>query len=352
MIEKYKELNDDAKRNLLMELENITNDGKVLERCKREIDIMYNKGNLFIIEYLSIFKKDNPSVNYCFNGLENNLLLLYMLGLSNVNPVKHNLSYEPYEISSSSTLNLSIINLPPQDFINTVHVCNCGNFRFFKGSFKKSEDEKMNEKVDNHYLIIPSHSSPYNMTFKYDESNRSEIDILSTVEDYREFEDEYLTIRLDDKKFIFEKDVDIKNALHTEFEEEVSKQLKPKTVDDYVKVISLAHGTRVWKENQDELFKEGKIDIHSVISNREDVYEYLIQHSIKHDIAIDIVKQMSKARTSSSNELWQKYVDIMKEHNCDEMFIGIISKVLYIFGRGQAVSECLYELDETNYYTG
>ena len=42
MIEKYKELNDDAKRNLLMELENITNDGKVLERCKREIDIMYN----------------------------------------------------------------------------------------------------------------------------------------------------------------------------------------------------------------------------------------------------------------------------------------------------------------------
>ena len=61
---------------------------------------------------------------------------------------------------------------------------------------------------------------------------------------------------------------------------------------------------------------------------------------------------MSKARTSSSNELWQKYVDIMKEHNCDEMFIGIISKVLYIFGRGQAVSECPYELDETNYYTG
>lgn len=57
----------------------------------------------------------------------------------------------------------------------------------------------MNEKLDNHYLIIPSHSLPYNMTFKYDESNRSEIDILSTVEDYREFEDEYLSIRIDYK---------------------------------------------------------------------------------------------------------------------------------------------------------
>ena len=59
---------------------------------------------------------------------------------------------------------------------------------------------------------------------------------------------------------------------------------------------------------------------------------------------------MSKARTSKSNELWQKYVDIMKEHNCSDMFINIISKVLYIFGRGQAISECLYALDKNNYY--
>ena len=185
------------------------------------------------------------------------------------------------------------------------------------------------------------------MTFRLNEFSQFE-----TVEDYHLFTDEYLTIRLDDKILIQEKKVDVKYAIHSEFEEEVSKQLKPKTVDDYVKVISLAHGTRVWKENQDELFKDGKIDIHSVISNHEDVYEYLIQHSIEHDTAIDIVKQMSKVRTSSSNELWQKYVDIMKEHNCGDMFINIISKVLYIFGRGQAVSECLYAFDETNYYMG
>jgi DNA polymerase III alpha subunit (gram-positive type) len=61
---------------------------------------------------------------------------------------------------------------------------------------------------------------------------------------------------------------------------------------------------------------------------------------------------MSKARTSKSNELWQNYVEVMKEHNCDNMFIDILSKVLYIFGRGQAISECLYALDETNYYIG
>ena len=40
----------------------------------------------------------------------------------------------------------------------------------------------------------------------------------------------------------------------------------------------------------------------------------------------------------------------MIEHGCDDMFIDVLSKILYIFGRGQAVSECLFALDERNYY--
>lgn len=343
MYEMYEDLNDDAKEYFLLLLDDKVKDSELLKRCKIEVNILYDKGLLFIIEYLHRYKMNNKEVEYYFRGTINNILLLYVLDLNKVNPIKYNL---PYELFTDNTLSI--------DFTNDTYLCFVDYleesetpFRIIKGSFERENIEEINKLEDNHYLIIPKYYQPKDLTFRLNELCHFE-----TVEDYRLLKDKYLTIRLDDKKFIFEKDVDIKNALHTEFEEEVSKQLKPKTVDDYVKVISLAHGTRVWKENQDELFKEGKIDIHSVISNREDVYEYLIQHSIKHDIAIDIVKQMSKARTSSSNELWQKYVDIMKEHNCDEMFIGIISKVLYIFGRGQAVSECLYALDETNYYTG
>ena len=36
--------------------------------------------------------------------------------------------------------------------------------------------------------------------------------------------------------------------------------------------------------------------------------------------------------------------------SCDDMTIDILSKILFIFGRGQAVSECLYAQDEMNYY--
>ena len=271
------------------------------------------------------------------------MLLLYVFDMSKVDPIKYNL---PYELFTDKTLCIDFINNCSIDFVDAVEKY-ARDFRIVKGSFEPTDVDEINQLTDNHYLLIPKYVQPINMTFRLNEFSQFE-----TVEDYHSFTDEYLTIRLDDKILIQEKKVDVKYAMHTEFEKEVSKKLKPKTLYDYVKVISLAHGTRVWKENQDELFKEGKMNIHSVISNREDVYEYLIQHSIEHGDAIDIVKQMSKARTSKSNELWQKYVDIMKKHDCDDMFIDILSKVLYIFGRGQAVSECLYAIDETNYYIG
>lgn len=263
--------------------------------------------------------------------------------MSKVDPIKYNL---PYELFTDKTLCIDFINGCSVDFVDAVEKY-ARNFRFIKGSFEPADLKEINKFEDNHYLIIPKYVQPTNMTFRLNEFSQFE-----TVEDYHLFTDEYLTIILDDKILIKKKKVDVKYAMNTKFEEEISIQLKPKTIDDFVKVISLAHGTRVWKDNQDELFKDGKVNIYNIISNREDVYEYLIQHSIEHDIAIDIVKQISKARTSKSNVLWQKYVDIMKKHDCDDMFIDILSKVLYIFGRGQAVSECLYAVDETNYYIG
>lgn len=346
MLKKYEDLNYNAKEFFTEELDNLFPkelDKQLLERCYIEMNMLFEKGLLFIIKYLHKYHLENPEIKYYFKGMINNLLFLYVLHLSEVDPLKYNL---PYELFTDKEIDVWLINGSSVDLARYLEKCSY-DFKLVSGSFEREDIEEINELEDNHYLIIPKYYQPKDLTFRLNEFCHFE-----TVEDYRLFKDKYLTIRLDDKKFIFEKDVDMKNALHTDFEKEVSKLLKPKTVDDYVKVISLAHGTRVWKENQDELFKNGKIDIHSVISNREDVYEYLIHHLIEHDVAIDIVKQMSKARTSKSNELWQKYVDIMKEYNCDDMFINILSKVLYIFGRGQAVSECLYALDETNYYMG
>ena len=338
---KYEELNDDARDYFLIWLNNKITDEAVLTRCKKEVDLLYDKGLLFIIEFLHKYKKSEETVSFHFRGMANNLLLLYVLGISKVDPIKYNL---PYELFTDKTLSIDFINGCSLDFVSSIEKY-ARDFRIVRGSFESGDVEEINEFADKHYLLIPCYVQPNNMTFRLNEFNQFE-----TIEDYHMFTDEYITIRLDDKPMIQEKKVNIKYAMHTGFEEEVAKQLKPKTMDDYVKVVSLAHGVHAWTENQKELFKDGKIDIHKIISNREDVYEYLVKHSIKHEIAIDIVKQISKSRTNETNELWKKYVEIMKKHNCDDTFIDILSKILFIFGRGQAISECLYALDEMNYF--
>ena len=343
MLNKYEELNDDAREYFLLLLDEMVKDNELLKRCKTEVNILYDKGFLFIIEYLHRYKMNNKEVEYHFRGTINNLFLLYVLGISKVNSVEYKL---PYELFTDRTLSI--------DFIKDTYLCfvdyleeSENLFRIIKGSFEREDIEEINELEDNHYIIIPKNYQPKDLTFRLNEFCHFE-----TVEDYRLLKDKYLTIRLDDKKFIFEKDVDIKNALQSEFEEKLSKQLKPKTIEDYAKIISLAHSTHVWNYNQEDLFNIGKIDINNIIATREDIYEYLLAHTIEVDTALNIIKYLRTARNQMSNELWKKYMRVMKEHNCDEMIIKILSNIQYISGRGQAISECLCALDEANYYIG
>lgn len=66
-------------------------------------------------------------------------------------------------------------------------------------------------------------------------------------------------------------------------------------------------------------------------------------------MGLEILNYIRKPKNKSSLKLWNKYVKIMKEHNCEDMFIDIFSKIEFIFGRGQAVSECLFVLNKENY---
>ena len=161
MLEKYRDLNDKSKEFLLNELNNYTNNKIVLDKCYEEINDLYDKGILFIIEYLYIYKKDNEYVNYRIHGLKKSVLLS-TLGLIDIN------SFE-YDKTNDELLHIEFINSNEIEFIKTVHVCNGGDFRFFRCS-------------NNNYLIIPSSSLPYDITFKYDKE-LNDIDILSVVGD-------------------------------------------------------------------------------------------------------------------------------------------------------------------------
>lgn len=87
MYNKYEELNDDARDYFLVWLANKIKDDDVLTRCKKEVDLLYDKGLLFIIEFLHKYKKTEKSVSFHFRGMANNLLLLHVLGINKVDPI-------------------------------------------------------------------------------------------------------------------------------------------------------------------------------------------------------------------------------------------------------------------------
>lgn len=340
----YEYLNTTAKEYLSKELKisffKNFDSKDLFRRCEKEMDILYDKNLLFVIEQLYKFKKENKNVKYHFRGNINNLLLLYVLDISYVNPLEYNL---PYELFNDRTINVDIINEPSILFINYLER-QTDTFKTVHGFFVKEDIREVNQLLENHYLLLPCDYLDNNMLLRFNDLN-----ILETINDYRDYKDKYMIIRIDEKNVIKSDKVCLNNVFTNKFEKEISKILKPKTINDYIKIKSIGHGTDVWNNNQDKLVKEKKINLNNLIATREDILEYLLNHKIKKDIALDITMFISLGKSQKDPIKWEQYIKIMKENKCEEIFIDIFSKILFIFGRGQAVSECLYALDKNNY---
>lgn len=198
------------------------------------------------------FKKDNKKIGYHFRGMINNSLLLYVLGLSKVDPIKYNL---PYELITDKTIKIDLIGIDIDSLVNFISINYYNEVKIVAGSYEKCEIEEVNRIEENHYLLIPLlYEEMKNITFKLNSNN-----IFETVEDYRDFKNDYMVIKIDEKTPLFNyKEISLENVLNNNFEKEIAKILKPKTIDDYIKVKSIGHGTNVWKYNQDILVKEGK----------------------------------------------------------------------------------------------
>ncbi len=355
---KYEKLNKEAKKHLLGELNKVFSekggDNALFERCKKEIDILYEKGLLFIIEILYNYKNyvsKTVSVSYHFSKTMNNLSLLYVLGLTNVDQIKYKL---PYEIFNESNVSVYLINTTTTNLLSYIESKYFDKIKIVYGTHEKEDIEEIDKYEDNHYLLIPvlkgtdvkKYASFKNMLFSLNDSF-----IFETIDDYRDYVNDYFTIRIDEMLPIsdYKEKGSLENALTCDFEKELAKILKPKTIQDYVKLKSIGHGTGVWKYNQDILVLEGKITLANLIATREDILEYLLEHSIDKGAALEIVNFIRKGLPKKDTGKWNDYVEIMKNHNCEDMFIDIFSKILFIFGRGQAVSECLFVLDKANY---
>ena len=137
----------------------------------------------------------------------------------------------------------------------------------------------------------------------------------------------------------------------TTFVNKMLEIIKPRNFNDLVCISALSHGTNTWTYNASSLIeKEGK-KVNEVISNRADLYNYLLNNGIEKNLAYDIVEFVRKGKASRGRSLWQhdrdrykNYIDkwneykkVMQEHNIPVWYINSAEKIRYMFPKSHAI---------------
>ena len=119
----------------------------------------------------------------------------------------------------------------------------------------------------------------------------------------------------------------------TSFVRQMLVETKPTTLAELVRISGLSHGTDVWLNNAQELIREGKAKLAEVISVRDDIINYLIQHGIEPARAFWIMENVRKGKGLTDEE--QSY---LRGNNIPEWFIDSCIKIKYMFPKAHAAA--------------
>lgn len=112
----------------------------------------------------------------------------------------------------------------------------------------------------------------------------------------------------------------------------------PKTFAELVRISGLSHGTDVWLNNAQEFIRQKKATLSQVITVRDDIMNYLIDQGIEKGTAFKIMEFVRKGKPSKDPEGWEKFSNLMKEHNVAEWYIESCRRIKYMFPKGHAVA--------------
>lgn len=119
----------------------------------------------------------------------------------------------------------------------------------------------------------------------------------------------------------------------TETCRDILLKAKPKTFAEVVAVAGLAHGTNVWQHNQEDLIRNGTMDLHNCVAARDDIMKYLIAHKVASDVAFETMEKVRKGK-----KIPEKYLPILREHGIPEFYIDACNKIKYLYPKAHAVA--------------
>lgn len=114
--------------------------------------------------------------------------------------------------------------------------------------------------------------------------------------------------------------------------------LKPNKFSQLVQISGFAHGTEVWTQNQQTIYKNKELPLNKLIACREDIWHFLNSWGMNTNEAYTISEAIRKGKWNQlSDEVKQKIRSKLNNRE-GEIYFSILSKIKYIFPQPHAIA--------------
>lgn len=266
---------------------------------------------------------------------------MFLLGVSKINPLEYNLPFEifagaNYDKEPDISLDVSCeVEGRIREYIQEKY--GSENVKFEYGQTKI--EIKIKNEIHKIYIIG---TTAQTFTNKIEQAVRNNIPKLD-LKDEKTLE---LLLHADKN----EDNIIGIPEFNTKKMKEIIKCVKPKNLNDLICINALAHGTGTWEWNARSIIRKEKAKINEVISNREDIMNYLMNRGIERKTSAEITEFISKGRVpgykcardlycdnlrkKENKAKWNEYVEILKKHSIPNWYINSCEEIEYLFSKG------------------
>lgn len=313
----------------------------IKSRYENELNsILENKlENIYMLLYTITKKAKQDNQLVILRGTISSSLIAYLLGISYIDPIKYNIPFETdcgFDGNKNPDFELVFSTKYAPEIYQYVEFMFKENNLSFKNEL---------EKIDTKILKLNFIQDDY-------------LDILKKLEQTTGINCSDIDVQ--DRKIIdlFNKSIDTKGLM--EFEDEKAKNIiqkvKPQTVEDMIKIVSLLHGIDVWKDNVEKLINEHSID--ELLCSRDDIYTYLLERGINRKTAFEVMEFVGKGKLNrvinnkiKDKELyerfkaeWHKYKNILQQHKVPQWQINSFESIGYMFPKAHSANYTICSL--------
>lgn len=355
---------------------------ETIDRFKQELKIIFenNYETLFYLAHTISKRVNDRGYTLGGRGTAGNLLVSFLIGITDSNPIEHGLDYRMFLGPASEKIPDLDLNVPKEILKEVVEeLLETYPNLLMKASinaYMKEDGLKSNvfSKVHNVTSIIDidysanllsdlyQRTQPHNSGILLIPENFDKNYLFPTIDyngekipfyDYHKLDKTLIKIdilsknhmdvikkisEITDLKKLSLNDVkvfDMINSLKTDGIPELNTEnmkkiisvVKPTCFSDLVKIQGLAHGRGVFKNNAEILIREGK----EYISSREDLLEIFDKYKVENGFIM-----MEKIRKGNYNDLTQ---DQLKElEKLPEHLRSSIAKIQYLFPKAHAIA--------------